>query len=124
METILLVDDDNVNHIFARRILRGHVDLVSAFSGEEALSLMRREPFDLVLMDIVMPGKNGLQVYREMLADEVLKDTPLIFITAKEDDALEAECRATGATGYVRKPFSPEDLLQKVSDALSANGTA
>ena len=124
MQTILLVDDDNVNHIFARRILRDQYDLVSAYSGEEALSLMRGEPFDLVLMDIVMPGKNGLEVYREMRADAELKDTPLIFITAKEDDALEAECRAEGATEYVRKPFSPEDLVQKVSDALSANGTA
>ena len=121
MATVLLVDDENINHIIAKRILREESVLQSVFSGEDALKYLREgELPDLILMDIIMPGMNGLETYRAIKEEAAWKDIPLIFLTAKDDKETEAECLAEGARGFVSKPFFPEELLGMVRGATGS----
>ena len=121
MVTILLVDDENINHIIAKRILREEGALQSVFSGEDALQYLGEGQLpDLILMDIMMPGMNGLETYRAIKEEAAWKDIPLIFLTARDDRETEAECLAEGAKGFVSKPFSPEELLGMVRQATGS----
>ena len=122
MVTILRVDDENINHIIAKRILREEGVLHSVFSGEDALKSLREGTVpDLILMDIIMPGMDGLETYRAIKEEAAWKDIPLIFLTARDDRETEAECLAEGAKGFVSKPFSPEELLAMVRQATGSN---
>lgn len=118
MKTILLVDDENIHHILARRIMRDSYELKSAYSGEEALTMLKESTFDLVLLDILMPGTDGFETFRRMREEQIAPDVPVIFVTAKEDEALRTKCLEAGATAYVIKPFSPKGLLRTLQDVL------
>ena len=118
MKTILLVDDENINHILAKRIVRDVYRLESVYSGEEALQKLRQELPDLILMDIIMPGTDGFETFRQIKEDGICPDVPVIFVTAKEDDTLKETCLREGAKAYVTKPFSPSALLRTLQDVL------
>ena len=118
-QTILLVDDDNIAHIVTKRILSEHYRLKSAYSGEDALTMMREEEVPaLVLMDVAMPGIDGFETFRRMRETDTLRGVPVLFVTSKEDTELEERCLAEGAADYVRKPFSPRVLYQRVKNTL------
>ena len=118
MKKILLVDDENINHILARRILSADYQLVSAYAGEEALKCGEEEPFDLVLLDIVMPVTDGFETFRRMRQEPSWQGVPVIFLTAKEDPELKERCLQEGARAYITKPFSPAVLTQTIEDVL------
>ena len=120
MKTILLVDDENINHILAKRILSDTYRLLTVWSGKEALSLLEKEKPDLVLMDIIMPELDGFETFRMMLEKEALADIPVVFLTSKEEEDVKEKCLAEGAKAYVTKPFSPKDLKQTIGDLLDA----
>ena len=118
MKTLLLVDDENINHILAKRILSGSYRLVSAFSAQEAHAFMETECPDLVLMDILMPGTDGFEAFRRMREDESLAAVPVVFLTSKEDAETKGRCLEAGARSYLTKPFSPAVLKQTIQDIL------
>lgn len=118
MKTILLVDDENINHILAKRIVRDVFKLESAYSGEGAIEKLRAETPDLILMDIVMPEPDGFETFRRIREEGLCPDVPVIFVTAKEDDSLKEKCLQEGARAYVTKPFSPTALLKTLQEVL------
>lgn len=116
---ILVVDDDEMNRdILSRRLKRdGHI-VTQASNGFDALDMMRMQPFDLVLLDIMMPRMNGYQVLEEIHADERLRHTPIIVISAVNDMNSVIKCVKLGATDYLFKPFDPVLLYARVGACL------
>ena len=110
---ILVVDDDVINLKRTKLILDKHYDLILAKSGEEALDKLITEDIDLVLLDIEMPGMNGIETFKRMKEDNI--EVPVIFLTASgyEDDVMAAI--SLGAVNYVKKPFLPKDLLERIA---------
>ncbi|MEZ2239413.1 adenylate/guanylate cyclase domain-containing protein [Microcoleus sp.] len=116
---VLVVDDNEVNRdLLARRLQRqGHAVTV-AEDGVQALELMRSAPFDLVLLDIMMPQMNGYQVLENLKADERLRYIPVIMISAVDDIDSIVRCIELGAEDYLSKPFNPVLLKARISACL------
>src|SRR5207302_1226761 len=94
--------------------------IVEAKNGNEALELVRSEKPDLVLLDVDMgPGPNGFDVCRQIKADEVTKDIPVVMLTAHESDSDRAIGFAAGATQYLTKPFGPLELIDTIRGILA-----
>jgi CheY-like chemotaxis protein len=87
--------------------------------GAAALSAMAERRPDLAVLDIAMPELDGLEVLRRLRADNETRDLPVILLTAQAQAADVERGFATGASAYVRKPFSPRDLATRVDDLLS-----
>jgi signal transduction histidine kinase/FixJ family two-component response regulator len=114
---ILLVDDRPENLLSLKAILESpEYRLVTAASGEEALALALREPFSLALIDVAMPGMNGLEVATHLKELERSRDIPIIFITAFGDDPEEVHrAYSAGGADYLVKPLDPEIVRKKVA---------
>jgi class 3 adenylate cyclase len=116
---VLVVDDDPLNRELLSRWLHreGHsVDL--ACDGRQALDLVRARPFDLVLLDVVMPGGGGVQALEALKADERLRHLPVVVISACDDLDRAVRCIEGGAEDYLPKPFNPTLLKARVSACL------
>lgn len=116
---VLVADDEpHIGRIIEMKLEQGayRVSLVS--DGESALERLRGpEPVDAVLLDIMMPHTSGLDVLAELRGLPHRRDTPVIILTAKGQDADRARALALGATDFFTKPFSPKKLLARI-DAL------
>jgi DNA-binding response OmpR family regulator len=126
MTTTLLIADDEPNILISLEYLmkrEGYVVHV-ARDGQEALDALRRERPRLVLLDVMMPRKTGFEVCQELRADESIKDTLVLMLTAKGRDTDVAKGLGVGADAYMTKPFSTKDLVQKVRDLLQTEGGA
>lgn len=110
---ILVVDDDVMNLKRTKLILDKHFDSVLVKSGEEALAKLETESFDLILLDIAMPGMNGIETFKRMKEDKV--ETPVIFLTASGDEDDVVAAISLGAVNYLKKPFLPKDLLERIA---------
>src|SRR5208283_4213672 len=116
---ILLVDDDPGAHVVIVPILsKAGYTVISAKTGEQALLLALSDRPDLIILDVIMPGIKGRDLCRKMKAYDVLKDTEVIFLTAKDsEDDIKAELEA-GAITHLTKPVNPSELLQTVSSII------
>jgi CheY-like chemotaxis protein len=126
--SILIVDDsrDEQELLVTRLRSAGYRSLLVADSAEAALKILERnnggssaEQVELVLMDIMMPGLDGLEACRRIRATERLHDIPIIVITVKTKDQDLVEAFAAGAMDYIRKPVTPAELVARVSSALT-----
>lgn len=117
---LLVVDDNDDNrYTLTRRLQReGYGDLAVAVDGREALALMSERPFDLILLDIMMPQMNGYQVLERMKADARLRDVPVIMISALDEMESVVRCIELGAEDYLTKPFNPTLLRARVGASL------
>lgn len=119
--SILLVDDEPVNRqvLFNHLSLQQSYRLVEAQSGPEALQLMQDEgPFDLVLLDIMMPRMSGYEVCKKLREQYSMSELPVIFLTAKNQVADLVQSFAVGANDYLSKPVSKYELLSRVETHL------
>ncbi len=116
---ILVVDDNRINRLKLRRALtqRGHA-VSEAENGREALEMLRSELFDLVLLDILMPEVDGFQVLREMKDDTMLRDVPVIVISALEEMDSVVRCIEMGAEDHLPKDFDPVLLNARIGASL------
>ena len=119
MGTILIVDDDpQLRQSFEKLLTQeGHV-VVTAATGEAALTQVKREPPDLVIMDVRMPGLSGLETFRHLHALEA--KLPVIIMTAFGTTDTAIEATKLGAFEYVLKPFEIPDMLTLIGQALEA----
>jgi len=116
---ILVVDDNRMNRLKLSRALvqQGH-SAIEAEDGREALERLRSESFDLVLLDILMPEVDGFQVLREMKDDTVLRDVPVIVISALEEMDSVVKCIEMGAEEHLPKNFDPVLLNARIGASL------
>src|SRR6516165_8812432 len=120
-EAALLIVDDIEDNRFAlsRRLAReGYLNVTTAADGRQALDLLNSRPFDLVLLDIMMPNVNGYEVLAEMKADERLRHIPVIMISAVDEIDSVIRCIELGAEDYLPKPFNPTLLRARVGACL------
>jgi len=116
---LLVVDDDPANlDLLSRRLTRQGYEITTAAGGQEALDLLNQQDFDLLILDMLMPGINGLQVLKQLKSDPERRAIPVIMISALDSTDRVVECIALGAEDYVFKPFNPILLKARVSAAL------
>lgn len=118
MTKILVVEDSFSMRSFVRGALEmgvaelGSLDIVEASGGFEALRLLPRGPYDLVITDINMPDINGLELIQFIRTNEHHRTTPILLISTQSSQRDRARGLSLGADGYVTKPFTAEDLLR------------
>lgn len=124
MSTKILIADDEPNILVSLEYLmkREGYDVHLAHDGQEALDLMRQERPRLVLLDVMMPRRTGFEVCQEVRADETLKGTLILMLTAKGRETDVVKGLALGADAYMTKPFSTRELVTKVAEMLAAPG--
>jgi two-component system OmpR family response regulator len=114
---ILVVDDNqDIRELIIRMLDFEDYDILTANDGEEALKIIKSHRFDLILLDVMMPGKSGIEVLSEIRSskDSQIKNLAVVMITAKSlIDDIDAALSA-GATSYIVKPFRAEAIKQKV----------
>jgi adenylate cyclase len=117
---ILVVDDNEDNrYTLARRLQReGWTDLVMAGNGREALEKVAQEPFDLVLLDVMMPALNGYEVLEQLKRDPATRDIPVLMISALSEIDSVVRCIELGAEDYLPKPFNPVLLRARIGASL------
>lgn len=122
MTSKILIADDEPNILVSLEYLmkREGFEVSVARDGQEALDVMRRERPQLVLLDVMMPRKSGHEVCQELRADEALRDTLVLMLTAKGRDTDLAKGLGVGADAYMTKPFSTRELAAKVREMLAA----
>lgn len=117
---ILLVDDSGVALMMEKMILqREAYDLVTAKNGHEAVESARREKPDLVLLDLVMPGMDGLETCAQLRGMEETRETPVIMVTTRGEASYVEQAYELGCTDYVTKPVNSLELLTKVRNCLA-----
>ena len=128
--TILIVDDERsvVDTLSAVLSIRGF-EVLEAYSGEMASQLLQEQPRpDLIVLDILLPGVNGLELCQQLKADPDLKDVPVLMITVitKDSDVADGFWRiGTGADDFVTKPFDPFVLADRIERLLArSQGTS
>lgn len=118
--TVLIVDDHPENLVVLGGLLADEHTVRAAKDGERALELARRLPLpDLVLLDIMMPGMDGLEVLRRLRADPLTRDIPVVFVSALDGDADEEAGLALGAADYIHKPLRPAVVRQRVRNQIA-----
>jgi two-component system chemotaxis response regulator CheY len=118
----LIVDDSSVMRKIVERSLRqAGLDLSSvsqAGNGAEALGILDTNPVDLILSDINMPVMDGLEFVRQLQTMEKLRDIPVVMITTEGSESNVVQALSLGAKGYIRKPFTPDQVKEHVLPVL------
>lgn len=116
---LLVVDDNKVNRVLLTHGLEqeGHI-VESAENGRQALEMLRARMYDLLLLDIEMPERNGFQVLEALLADENLRDIPVIMTSASDELDRVVKCIELGAEDFLTKPLNPVLLRARVNASL------
>ncbi|MCL5969323.1 MAG: response regulator [Betaproteobacteria bacterium] len=119
--TLLLVDDEpNILISLEFLMKREGCQVLLARDGVEALELLAQHRPDLILLDVMMPRKNGFEVCQELRANDAYKSIRILMLTAKGRDTDVAKGLALGADAYMTKPFSTRELVEKVRSLLPA----
>jgi DNA-binding response OmpR family regulator len=118
----ILIADDEPNIVVSLEYLlkRAGYQVLVARDGQEAIDAIRRERPALVLLDVMMPKKSGHEVCAELRADEAIRDTRVLMLSAKGRDTDVDKGLGVGADAYMTKPFSTKDLAAKVAEMLGA----
>jgi len=124
-ERILVVDDEeDILELVRFHLAREGYQLTLAATGEEALKKAKLETFDLVVLDLMLPGMDGLEVAKALKADARTKGVPVVMLTAKSEDADVVTGLEIGADDYIAKPFSPRVLTARVKAVLRRRSKA
>lgn len=117
-QRILAVDDNSIMLATIEQALKNEYEVIPMNSGVRALQYLKREKPDLILLDIKMALKDGLETLREIRELEHCSSIPVIMLTAKADRATIVESSKLGIYDYVLKPFRKEDLCERIERAL------
>lgn len=126
MSRILVVDDDKeIVRVLKAYLKQEGFDVLTAYDGETALHAIRRERPDLVVLDLMLPGRDGWDITRILRGDENLASIPIIMLTARVDDTDKIVGLELGADDYITKPFNPREVVARVKAVLRrATGAA
>lgn len=115
---ILVVDDDAMNLFVAKRILSAKFEVDTVSSGKEAFSYLEKNETDLILLDICMPEMDGFTFMKLIKEKPILKEIPIICLTADDEQESEVKCFELGAVDFITKPFIDEIMFQRTSRTL------
>ena len=124
---VLLAEDNEVNKLLAKSILHHWgLEAKTAHTGFEAIEMLQNEDFDVILMDIQMPEKNGIEATQEIrnLPDEKKKNIPIIALTANALKGEEKKYLAAGMNDYLTKPFKEKELLEVIRKYVNVDSDA
>ncbi len=117
--TILIVDDQPINvQLLKRKLERANLRVITAYSGVEALDLVRTNRPDLILLDVMMPDMDGIEVCQRLQASEDTRTIPVIFVTARTSKEGKIEGLNVGAVDYITKPIDLDETLARVQTQL------
>lgn len=116
----ILVADDNIaiRHVICRHLAAADAIVLEADNGESALQIAQREDLDLILLDVEMPGLDGLAVCRALRASQHTSMVPIAFLTGRHDDASHAEALLAGGDDFIGKPFTTAVLLARIANMV------
>jgi len=119
--TIVVADDDpDIRRLVAFTMRRHGYVVIEAADGAEALAAIRRARPDAAVLDVMMPGMTGLEVARMLCSDPSTATIPVLLLSAKGQASEIADGIASGARGYVVKPFAPPELAARVAELMAA----
>jgi len=115
MKKILLVDDDhNIIEFLKYNLEHNDFEVIETYSGWEAIAKMRYNP-DLIVLDVLMPGMDGFEVFEKIRKIKEYDNIPIIFLTAKASEVDEIKALEMGALDYISKPISPQKLIARIN---------
>jgi DNA-binding response OmpR family regulator len=118
---VLIVEDDEMSRdLLQKRVSRAGYNVVAVADGNAALQKLSDQPFDLVLLDIMMPGMSGVEVLQQIKADQSLNQVSAIMISALDDQETIDECLQLGAEDYITKPFNALILKSRILSCLQS----
>ncbi|MBN1889939.1 MAG: response regulator [Thermoflexales bacterium] len=119
-DTILVIDDDRLSRtLLSTGLQEQGYTVETAEDGPHALEILRARPFDLVLLDILMPGMDGFQVCQQLQADDNTRDIPIILISALDETENIVKAFTVGGVDYITKPFHLEEVLARVETHMA-----
>ncbi|MBU1242581.1 response regulator transcription factor [Myxococcota bacterium] len=123
VKTVLVVDDEEaILELVELHLRREGLAVLLAGTGEEALQMLRSQAVDLVVLDLMLPGINGLEVCRRMRSSEAMTPIPVLMLSARSDETDIVVGLELGADDYVTKPFLPKVLIARVRALLRRSG--
>jgi len=118
---LLIADDEpHIVKVLEIRLKKAGYEVRTANDGEQTLERIKEDKPDLVVLDVMMPPPNGFQLCRMLKDDAKYKDIPIILLTAKTSESDQFWGMESGASAYITKPYSPEDLLGKIRELVGA----
>jgi CheY-like chemotaxis protein len=121
MKKVLIVDDEESMRLLLRRILESSIpglELTLADGGNASLSLVADHSYDLILLDLLMPGVGGIEVLTRIRNSKANKTTPVIIASVMADQHTQIACRSLGVSDYVVKPIERQALIKAVKSVL------
>ncbi len=119
MHRILIIEDEHdIADLIAFNLKRGGYEVIQAHDGLEGTEMALRERPDLILLDLMLPGRNGYSLFRELRRDVRTAGTPVIILTARAQTEDKIQGLEAGADDYLTKPFSPKELMLRVQAVL------
>ena len=119
MQILVVEDDVDIAELVAFNLERQGWGCALVHHGAEGWEMIQRRRPDLVILDVMLPGMDGMQIFRAMKENEMTRGIPVIFLTARGELADRLEGLSLGADDYVTKPFSPKELVLRVRNVLS-----
>jgi twitching motility two-component system response regulator PilH len=123
MTHVLIIDDSPTEvHVFKNMLLNHDIEVSVAINGEEGIEKAIEIKPDCILMDVVMPGKNGFQATRDLSRNPETSAIPVIIITTKDQETDRIWGMRQGARDYIVKPTAERDLIERINKVLLSNG--
>ena len=120
-KVLVIEDDDHIWKLIEYKLKKEKHDLIWANDGLKALEILKETKPDLIISDIMVPYMDGIQILKEIKANDELKDIPVIMLTSKAQEADIVKGLELGAQDYMAKPFSPAELILRVNKVLKSN---
>jgi len=116
---ILVVDDEiQIVRLLSLRLQANNYDVIVAYDGYQCIQMVKAENPDLILLDIKMPMGGGIEAFENLRNNKITKKIPVIFITAFPSVEVKKQVIDMGADGFIAKPFSSEELLNKIRSII------
>ena len=119
---VVIEDEPDILEIIDYNLSKEGFEVCSALDGEKGLELVKKEVPDLVLLDLMLPGLDGIEVCRKLKADSVTHSVSIVMVTAKGEESDIVLGLGIGADDYVTKPFSPRELIARIKSVLRRGG--
>jgi two-component system, OmpR family, phosphate regulon response regulator PhoB len=123
LKKLLIADDeDGIRRLVRMTLESDSYEILEASDGQEAIDLAREHKPELILLDVMMPRRSGLEVCRTLKEDPSTSTITIFMLTARAQESDRREGKAAGCDGYFMKPFSPVALMRKVDEIFAARG--